>query len=165
MNKWHLVKRFLFPTRHLAAIGSLLILPVCSSAQVASRVPETSSLLFQTLLGLTVVVCMIITLGWLARRMNLTGLQRNRHCRVVATMPVSAREKVVLVDIGGQQLLLGVAPGSVTTLHAFDKPIIEADESAPTPAAHKSHNRLAASSPAEFSKKLAEFLGQGNRSS
>lgn len=149
----------------LIALGFLLALPLNSSAQVASRVPETSSLLLQTLLGLTVVVCMIFAMGWLARRMNLTGLQRNQHCRILATMPVSAREKVILVDIAGQQLVLGIAPGRITTLHAFDKPVIDADKPVSTAVAVKSHSRLAAKSPAEFSRKLAEFLGQGNRSS
>lgn len=149
----------------LLAMTPLLAFPIGSSAQVASRVPETSSLLLQTLTGLVFVVCMIFALGWLARRMNLTGLQRNQHCRILATMPVSAREKVILVDIAGQQLLLGVAPGNITTLHAFDKPVIETAEPASTSAAVKSQSRLAATSPAEFSRKLAEFLGQGNRSS
>ncbi len=148
----------------LTVISLWVAIPLDSAAQVASRVPETSSLLLQTFLGLTIVVCMIIALGWLARRMNLTGLQRNQHCRILATMPVSAREKVVLVDIAGQQLLLGIAPGSITTLHTFDEPVIETAELTSATTAGKSHSRLAAKSPAEFSRKLAEFLGAGHRS-
>ena len=148
----------------LTVMSPVLAISFDSTAQAARRGPETSSLLLQTFLGLALVVCMIIALGWLARRMNLTGLQRNQHCRVLATMPVSAREKVVLVDIAGQQLLLGIAPGSITTLHTFDKPVIETADTASTAVAVKPHSRLAAKSPAEFSKKLAEFLGAGNRS-
>jgi flagellar protein FliO/FliZ len=47
--------------------------------------------------------------------------------KVVAALSVGPRERVVLVDVGGQQLLLGVAPGRVNMLHRFEQPVIASD--------------------------------------
>ncbi|WP_172600428.1 FliO/MopB family protein [Sulfurivermis fontis] len=38
-------------------------------------------------------------------------------------VPVGQRERVVLIQVGNKQLLLGVAPGRVQTLHVLDEPI------------------------------------------
>ncbi len=43
------------------------------------------------------------------------------------------RERVVLVQVGKQQLLLGVAPGRIQTLHVLDEPVTDA--TSPTPSA------------------------------
>ena len=36
---------------------------------------------------------------------------------------MGARERVVLIQVGKQQMLLGVAPGRVQTLHVLDEPL------------------------------------------
>jgi len=36
---------------------------------------------------------------------------------------MGTRERVVLLQVGETQLLLGVAPGRVQTLHVLDKPL------------------------------------------
>lgn len=156
--------------KRLFAKGSVLIagLPAAAvQAQVQAAtgraLPDTGSMLLQTFFGLVVVVLMILGLAWLARRANLTGLSRNNPCKVLATLPLSTREKAVLVDIAGQQFLLGVAPGSVTTLHVFEQPVVVAPPEQSGHRTVKSYSRLAASSQAEFSRKLSEFLGPGNR--
>ena len=49
--------------------------------------------------------------------------------RVVSALSVGMREKVVLVQVGEEQLLLGVAPGRVNVLHQFEGVAVEAKES------------------------------------
>nr|WP_272873588.1 flagellar biosynthetic protein FliO [Aliamphritea spongicola] len=78
-------------------------------------------------LGLIVVIGLIFTLAWLLRRYsNLPG--QNKRLQVIAALPLTAREKVVLVQAGEQQLLLGVAPGRVNLLASYDEPLIEVGE-------------------------------------
>jgi flagellar protein FliO/FliZ len=43
--------------------------------------------------------------------------------RVIAGLPLGARERAVLVQVGNQQILLGVAPGRVQMLHVLESPV------------------------------------------
>jgi flagellar protein FliO/FliZ len=113
--------------------------------------------LIQTALGLVVVIAVIYALAWLAKRTNLGALGRDKGLKVLVVLPLGPREKAILVDIAGTQMLLGVAPGRVSTLHVFPKPVIDQEPIKP----HTSS--LSASTASEFSKKLNDFLGQGNR--
>ena len=75
---------------------------------------------------------MILLLAWLVRR--ISGFSpMSRQMRVLAVLPLSTREKAVLVEVGQQQLLLGVAPGRVNLLKQFDEPVVMPAEQA-TPA-------------------------------
>jgi flagellar protein FliO/FliZ len=55
--------------------------------------------------------------------------------RVCLSLAVVMKERVVLVQAGEKQMLLGVAPGNVRTLHVFDQPIAVATPNAVSPAA------------------------------
>ncbi len=50
--------------------------------------------------------------------------------RVVASLSLSARERLVLVQAGEQQLLLGVAPGRVNLIEKYEQPLIESGAAA-----------------------------------
>ena len=39
-------------------------------------------------------------------------------------MALSTRERIVLVQVGDTQVLLGVAPGRVEAVHVLDKPVV-----------------------------------------
>ena len=39
-------------------------------------------------------------------------------------MALSTRERIVLVQVGDTQVLLGVAPGRVEAVHVLEKPVI-----------------------------------------
>ena len=73
--------------------------------------------------GLLIVVALIVALSWGMRRMGgLVGVGAGA-LRILGGLSVGTRERVVLIQVGDQQLLLGVAPGSVKTLHVLEEPI------------------------------------------
>jgi len=84
--------------------------------------PERTNVdLLQIFTALAGVIALIVIAAWLMRRMgNITG-QRNEKMRVVAALSMGARERVVLMQVGEQQLLLGVSPGRINTLHVLDQ--------------------------------------------
>lgn len=72
----------------------------------------------QMLLGLVLVLGLMAAAVWLLRR--YTPLQRGEGgLKIVAGLTLGARERLVLVEVEGTRLLLGVAPGRVQTLHVF----------------------------------------------
>jgi flagellar protein FliO/FliZ len=78
----------------------------------------------QVFLALVFVLLMIGAAAWLLRRFSAAGFSRQGALRLLASVSVGQRERIVLVQAGETQLLLGVAQGSVRTLHVFDKPVM-----------------------------------------
>jgi len=90
--------------------------------------PTGGGYLVQLVAGLLIVLLCIVLLAWLAKRFNGFQSSSGGVLRVVDGMSMGARERVVLVQVGSTQLLLGVAPGRVTTLHVLEQPIEKMDE-------------------------------------
>ncbi len=79
--------------------------------------------LLQVFVALVLVLLLIVGMAWLMRRVSGFGQLGGGAIRVLAGVSVGQRERVVLVQVGEQQLLLGVAPGRVQTLHVLAEPI------------------------------------------
>lgn len=78
--------------------------------------------------ALAFVLALIVGGAWLMRRFSGPAMGGDPALKVLASTPVGQRERVVLMQAGDQQLLIGVAPGRVSLLSQPDTPI----EVAPT---------------------------------
>ncbi len=85
--------------------------------------PLTAGTLTQLVLGMILVLGLIVLSAWVLRRFNRFQSAASGQLKVVGGLSMGARERVVLVQVGEQQLLLGVAPGRVQTLHVLDEPL------------------------------------------
>ncbi|MBQ0776337.1 MAG: flagellar biosynthetic protein FliO, partial [Pseudomonas sp.] len=74
---------------------------------------------------LLLVVGLIFLIGYLMRRVGPLAPQGGQHIRLLSSLPLGPRDRIMLVDVGGKQLLLGASPGRINTLHVFDEPIAE----------------------------------------
>jgi len=79
--------------------------------------------IFQILAGLFVVLMMILGAGWMMKRFGGLGGVSNANLKIVAGISVGQREKIVVVQAGEVQVLVGIAPGNIQTLHVLDKNI------------------------------------------
>ncbi|MAT64054.1 MAG: flagellar biosynthetic protein FliO [Gammaproteobacteria bacterium] len=116
-----------FPARILTTLALLCpMAPRASEGRQAAESlndPMAWSNLLQVLLGLVAVIVLMLIFAWLMRRMS--GFQGGAPgaMRVLGGLSMGAREKVVLVQVGETQLVLGVAPGRVQTLHVLEEKI------------------------------------------
>ena len=78
--------------------------------------PELGASLLQMSFGLAVVVGLLFACLWLLRRLSAPR-GGGAAVKALGAAAVGPRERVVLVELGEQVLVLGVAPGSVTRLH------------------------------------------------
>lgn len=69
---------------------------------------------------LLVVIAVILALAWLARQVP-TLRRSSGPITILGGLNVGNRERIVLVEVHGERVLLGVTPGSVTTLHVLDR--------------------------------------------
>ena len=99
---------------------------------------------------MVLVLGLIFALAWLARRFGLQRLGGSSVVKVISSASVGARERVVVVELAGTWLVLGVTPGQVNTLHSLPA---QATSAAP-PGAHRATAGLRL-----FSDKLREAVG------
>jgi flagellar protein FliO/FliZ len=87
--------------------------------------------------SLLLVIGLILGLGWLARRMpGMRGGNQSTQLKVVASVALGPRDRAVVLDVGGQQLLVGVGQGGVRTLHTLEHPLPVIESTAPSAFAH-----------------------------
>lgn len=79
--------------------------------------------LAQVTLSLLLVLAAVFAAAWVMRRMRGFGKFGNGALHIVTEISVGTKERAVLVQVGNQQLLLGVAPGRVSTLHVLAEPV------------------------------------------
>ncbi len=72
--------------------------------------------MLQVTFGLLLVLGMIVGLAWAVARLGRLRPTSNATVRVIAAASVGPRERVAVVEVAGQWLVLGVAPGSVNLL-------------------------------------------------
>ncbi len=111
-----------------AAVMSLLAAAGTSIARAAAAAdaapPPPAGMtggLLQALLGLGVVLALIWGAAWLMRRLQPAMGTHGGTLKVVATQSVGQRERVVVLEINEQWLVVGVAPGSVNALATLPK--------------------------------------------
>jgi flagellar protein FliO/FliZ len=91
--------------------------------QAAGADPLAMGNLVQLTLGLLAVLLLLGGLAWLLRRSGRFTSGMHGALQILGGVSMGARERVVLLQVGRQQLLLGVAPGRIQTLHVLDEPI------------------------------------------
>ena len=113
--------------------GAMLFAGAARAAETAAPATPTSAVgagsMLQFAFGLAVVLGLIVAAGWFMKRFSI-GPSAAGTVKVVAGASVGQRERVVVVEIGDNWLVLGVAPGRVNALHTMPR-----GEIAATPAA------------------------------
>lgn len=126
------------------------------AASQAAAVPSLGGAgIVQTGLGLVLVLALLFGLAWLAKRFGLQRPLGGGNVRIVGSAAVGQRERVVVVEVAGDWVVLGVAPGQVRSLHVIDADRV-ADLPAAPPVAHPGAqaNRAAQA----FAQKLRESM-------
>ncbi|MFJ3049343.1 flagellar biosynthetic protein FliO [Pseudomonas nitroreducens] len=101
--------------------------------------------LMQLLLGLVLVVGLIFLLAWLVRRVQQVVPRGNQAIRLISSQALGPRDRLVLVQVGEEQVLLGLTPGRITPLHVMRQPVHAAESEPAQP---------------EFAQRLLELLNK-----
>ncbi len=78
------------------------------------------SLAGQWLTGLGLVLVLILGCLWLLQRLGRWNAPAGGQIRVLGGLSLGSRERLLVVEVGQTQLILGVAPGRVQTLHVLE---------------------------------------------
>jgi flagellar protein FliO/FliZ len=90
--------------------------PRLAHAADAGEIAPDAGGLLRAVVGLALVLGLIFAVGWIMRRIAPARAGGHGPLRVVGTQALGARERVVLLEVGDQWLVVGVAPGNVRGL-------------------------------------------------
>jgi flagellar biosynthetic protein FliO len=96
-----------------------LIFSELAFAQI-TRVPEAEGGPFRVIFGLILVLALIAGLAWAMKKLNHAKIGNQSVAKIVGGVSVGSRERVVVVEIGGHWVVVGVASGQVTSLANFN---------------------------------------------
>jgi flagellar protein FliO/FliZ len=122
----------------------LLCLLILTSAPSLAKQPMAglSTELISVGLSLMLVVLVIIGLAFVVKKLN-PNVGNSRDFKVIRSLPLGTKERLMVIEIDNKQHLLGVTPHSINYLHQLEQPLEEAQVPA-------------------FAKELSRFLGNQN---
>jgi flagellar protein FliO/FliZ len=102
-----------------------VLLAAAAPAQKIGQHAPSSPGIGGALVGLILVLGLILGLAWLLKRLPGAGLgiRPNEQLRVVSMLSVGTKERVMVIEVGKEQLLIGVTAGGITALHALPEPL------------------------------------------
>ena len=140
--------------RALVALGVAGTVSLASAATVApaGTVAAPGSLggqVLQMVLGLLAVLGLIFVMAWLLRRVQGSTPQRGQVIEILGSRTIGPRDRLLLVQVGKAQILLGHSPGSIEALHVLAEPVevpVSARQATP-----------------EFAQRLMELMGKDHK--
>jgi flagellar protein FliO/FliZ len=98
----------------------LAVLPGMLAAEAAQAATPTVGMadLSGVVLSLALVVAFIFAAAWVVRRMPLGIGRGNGPLKVLAALPLGPRERLVLIEARGEELLIAVSPAGVFNVGA-----------------------------------------------
>ena len=71
-------------------------------------------------IGLVIVLATIVAVAAGLKRVKSLQLTRGNHMKILDGLSLGSRERVVLIEVERQRVLLGIAAGQIQALHVFD---------------------------------------------
>jgi len=97
--------------------------PAKTSLEIGAASQDLAGSMFKVIGGLFLVILAIFGSAWFYKRFATIQTVSNDALKVIGGIAVSQKDRVVLIQVGDEQLLVGVSPGRVQTLHVLNKPI------------------------------------------
>lgn len=108
-------------------LSLIFLMPTARAAEAgagSSPVPMLDSgSLLQMLLALAVVVVLIIGLSFAIQKFKLFTVGSSAHIRIVGGLALSNKDRLLLVQVGNEQLLISASPGRINKVHEMREPV------------------------------------------
>ncbi|MNE43203.1 Flagellar protein FliO [compost metagenome] len=144
-----------FLQRGLALAGALYMDVALATVQPAAAVVTPGSgtsaagQLTQLVLGLLLVLGLIFLLAWLLRRVQNAAPGSGQVIEILGSRTLGPRDRLLLIQVGKEQILIGHTPGSIEALHVLAEPVeVPAGARQATP---------------EFAQRLMELMGKDQK--
>ncbi|HEX8785291.1 MAG TPA: flagellar biosynthetic protein FliO, partial [Telluria sp.] len=90
--------------------------PIPNTGPVTMPSASPTGSLLQTLFALIVVLGVLAVLAWLLRRYGPRAIGANANVKIVGSLNLGGRERLLVVEVGNQWIVVGASPGRVNGL-------------------------------------------------
>ncbi|MEE1866452.1 flagellar biosynthetic protein FliO [Pseudomonas auratipiscis] len=131
------------------ALAAATVQPVGVAAPAVSGGGSAVGQLTQLVLGLLLVLGLIFLLAWLLRRVQNAAPTGGQVIEILGSRTLGPRDRLLLIQVGKEQILIGHSPGSIEALHVMAEPVeVPASARQATP---------------EFAQRLLELMGKDQK--
>ena len=113
---------------------------------------SNSNYLIQVISALILIVVILFALAAIVKKFNIVPGVSSGQMRIISGISLGGKDKLILVEIGDEQIVLGASPGRIQKIHTLAAPI-----------ATESPARLQGNAQSTFSSILSSFT-KGERS-
>ena len=114
--------------RTLTFLTSVASLPAAQAATGTPAPPVGVPDIFGLGASLAVVLAAVVLVGWLYSRTQGIRGPGSSIITILAAQPLGPKERIVLVEVGGKQIVVGMTAAQLQTLHVFEHPVVDAGE-------------------------------------
>lgn len=122
-----------------------------SANQIPSVDDVSSSYLTRIAIGLILILMLIFLLAWVMKKMQLTPQSGQHLIRIISSISVGHRDRIALIQVGDEQILVGLTPGRMHKLHELKS------------AVDVSHHESMA--PGQFAQKFSRLMDRNKNKS
>lgn len=117
MSRRRLIAVLLAPV----AAGIQAAVPSAAPAAGAAGAAPSAGSLFQVLFGLVAVLALMAGAAWIMKRFGIARNGGNSVAKIVGGVSVGHRERVLVVEVADQWIVVGVAAGRVNALASMPR--------------------------------------------
>lgn len=108
----------------------LLLAPLCASAADSTSPSISTGSYIQAALALALIVSLLLGMAWLARKVSGGKGFGQGGMKIIGGVALGPRERIVLLEVGSEWLVVGIVPGQIRTLHRLEKGVAGSPEAA-----------------------------------
>jgi len=127
------------PEQQAALAGARAANAQAPGNALAAQAPSAAGSLVQTVLSLGFVIALLVGLAWLLKRFGPKHITGGTKVKLVGALSVGARERILVVEVGEQWIVVGASPGRMNALATMPRQEVDENELAgaqPVPGAN-----------------------------
>ncbi|HJV92588.1 MAG TPA: flagellar biosynthetic protein FliO [Azonexus sp.] len=98
-----------------------LLLPFAADAAETAAPTVSAGTYVQAALALALILALLLGTAWLARKVSGGKGFGQGGMKIVGGVALGPRERIVLLEVGDEWLVIGIVPGQIRTLHRLEK--------------------------------------------
>lgn len=98
-----------------------LLTPFAADAAETAAPTVSAGTYLQATLALGLIVVLLLGTAWLARKVSGGKGFGQGGMKIVGGVALGPRERIVLLEVGDEWLVIGIVPGQIRTLHRLEK--------------------------------------------